>query len=276
MRTMGVDASSADRRACRGVPSRSVDEPYKSPFRTRRVVVIRSACARPWSAGRRAGTSAGRHGEHRRGHAARRRRGSSDDFPLAEAWWASQLDRQTYSDPTEGETSLDDCRPADQQPAGDPDPSRGTEDFLQDPARWNARYEVVPSAEYPPGSDVPEDGLIATGGRVYMRWGWTSLDAENPLIDWRGWGYRKIVAKHGWGPTALARTEAALLTTPSPDGAYAEYVARDAYDGASGRRCDWVVVVQRDRLDSDENPEASEQAPMGGIITAHGRWARGA
>lgn len=197
------------------------------------------------------------------------------EYPFAEAWYAHQLDPQTYEDPTaEDDEQLRDCRPDDQQPAGDPAPLRGTQDFLQDPDRWRARYDTVPESEFPPGSAVPEDGLPATGGRAYMRWGWTSLNAEKPWLDWEGWGYRKIVAKHGWGPTALARTQEALLTIPLSNGGYDLYLSPDTYAGRSGKTCEWVVVVQRDPRDDSYNPELSQQAPMGGIITAHGRYVR--
>jgi hypothetical protein len=149
-----------------------------------------------------------------------------------------------------------------------------TPTLLRDPERWRARYDTVPASAFPPGSAVPEDGLPATGGRAYMRWGWASLDAEKPEIDWEGWGYRKIVAKHGWGPTALTRTQGALLAAPLDTGRYDEYISPDTYAGRSGKSCEWVVIVQRDPNETSANPEASQQAPMGGIITAHGRWVR--
>jgi len=93
-----------------------------------------------------------------------------------------------------------------------------------------------------------------------MRWGWTSLSPKE-FIGWDGWGYRKIVAKHGWGPTARAKTGEALLETrPEPRGIYVDYVG-PPYDSRSGRlgACEWLV---------------SQAMPMGGIITAHGRYVR--
>jgi len=197
----------------------------------------------------------------------------SGDAPMAGEWIAHQLDPQTHSDPTEDDEELTECRPSDQVPSGDPAPTRGSQDFLQDPARWWARYDTVPAAEFPPAAAVPESGLTATGGQAFMRWGWTTLDAEAPS-DWEGWGFRKIVAKHGWGPTALTKTEAALLTASTTDGKYANYVLPELYDGRTGLTCEWIVVVQRAPIATDRNPELAQGAPMGGIITAYGRYAR--
>lgn len=199
-------------------------------------------------------------------------------FPFADAWYAHQLDPQTYEDPAEDEEQRDDCRPADSIQGGDPDPLRGTQNYLQDPDRWRARYETVPQAEFPPGSSVPESGLPGVGGPAYMRWGWAALDAEKAFIGWEGWGYRKIVAKHGWGPTALQKTTEALQTTPGrsgPFGGYDQYVG-PPYGSRSGRpaACEWIVSVQRAPEEEPERPEMSQAAPMGGIITAHGRFIR--
>jgi hypothetical protein len=196
----------------------------------------------------------------------------------ADAWWSHLLDPQTYDDPTEDKDEATDCRPTDSVPAGDPAPERGTQNFLDDPVRWRARYETVPESQFPPGSTVPEDGLIAanpSGARAYMRWGWAALDAEKPLVDWEGWGFRKIVAKHGWSTSALEKTAQALLMTPTTDDNYEEYVG-PPYASRRGvpTACEWVVVVQREPYDLPGRPEAQEGAPMDGIITAHGRYVR--
>jgi len=196
----------------------------------------------------------------------------SGEYPLLDPWYAHLLDPQTYEDPTEDEQQRDDCRPADSVPAGDPAPLRGTQHYLEDPVRWRARYETVPASEFPPGATVPEGGLVATGGQAYMRWGWTSLNAKEK-IDWQGWGYRKIVAKHGWGPTALEKTSEALITMPTRRSNYDEYVG-PPYSSRSGTpaACEWVVSVQREPLETPARPELSQEMPMGGIITAHGRY----
>lgn len=197
---------------------------------------------------------------------------------MADAWWSDQLDPQTYDDPTENKDEGTDCRPTDSMPAGDPAPERGTQNFLEDSVRWRARYETVPESAFPPGSAVPQDGLVAsgpTGERAFMRWGWAGLNAEKPLVDWKGWGFRKIVAKHGWGPTALERTSQTLLMSPTTKGRYDEYKG-PPYASRRGTplACEWVVEVQRTPEDTLDRPEASQGVPMGGIITAHGRYVR--
>jgi hypothetical protein len=62
--------------------------------------------------------------------------------------------------------------------------------------------------------------------------------------------------------------------TPTRKDDYDEYVLPDQHAGVSGKLCAWVVVVQRTPENTLANPELSEQAPMDGIITAHGRWVR--
>ena len=93
----------------------------------------------------------------------------SGEYRMLDPWLAYQFDEQTYEDPTEDEEQRDDCRPPDSIPSGDPAPSRGTQDFLQDPERWRARYETVPESQFPPGSSVPEGGPIATGATGQTR-----------------------------------------------------------------------------------------------------------
>ena len=41
--------------------------------------------------------------------------------------------------------------------------------------------------------------------------------ATEPTKAWRGWGWRKIVAKHGWGPQDVSDTAMALNTPPFPN-----------------------------------------------------------
>jgi hypothetical protein len=121
-----------------------------------------------------------------------------------------------------------------------------------------------------------------------MRWGFTKRSAD-PKIRWGGFGYRHIVAKHGWGPTALARTEETLLTgtrerrslgtdrAGRERGAYDEYTsnAANGYISRSGlSECLWRVVVEREPREIPEAPEQSQGMPMDSIITAFGKYAR--
>lgn len=82
-------------------------------------------------------------------------------------------------------------------------------------------------------------------------------------------GFLKIVAKHGWGATALAKTQAALLTVPAHADKYDRYTLENT-PGLPNPACDWVVVVQRDANEVPWNPEQTQSAPMNHIITAHG------
>jgi hypothetical protein len=130
---------------------------------------------------------------------------------------------------------------------------------------------VSRSAHHPPktGSRRRYSALQSTCAGGYTE------PSDNPRIRWAGWGYRHIRAKHGWGPTARALTTQALLTTPATEGNYQTYrspVADRYPNRRGGKQCEWRVVVQRDPYQEPDNPEQSEQAAMGGIITAYGRY----
>jgi hypothetical protein len=81
----------------------------------------------------------------------------------------------------------------------------------------------VPSGVYPTG------GLPSIHGTAYLRWGFTTPNLDNTHIEWRGWGYRKIKAKHGWTAADLETTRVALLD-PDP----APYPAIPVDFGISG------------------------------------------
>lgn len=136
-------------------------------------------------------------------------------------------------------------------------------------------YEVPSIFDYAGGGYVSEAGLDAIGGKVYMRWGFATLDAADPDAEWEGWGYRKIVAKHGWGPDALQKTIAALQTPPIEAGnpMYDTYLGDDPsqlYSGPTGVLCKWRVVVQREPYEEPKRPESSTGKDLDHIITAHG------
>jgi hypothetical protein len=146
------------------------------------------------------------------------------------------LDPQTYEDPTENDEERDDLAEGRRTGCGCTDRGLHNQPFDRQTLNWDDKpqskeqlenrtrsalesdeYDIVREDQFPPNSVVPEGGLPATGGQAYMRWGWTALNDKEP-IDWRGWGYRKIVAKHGWGPTALERTSQALFAAPARKG----------------------------------------------------------
>ena len=183
----------------------------------------------------------------------------SGDFPMLDAWLAYHLEPNDYEDPTDNQShKCDLSTPLDADPA----PERGTgttgSEFL-------ARYDRVPDSEF------PTSGLPATGGRVYMHWGWTAPSA-NPIQRWKGFGYRKIKAKHGWSSADLAATEQALQTTPIPDpdnqeqGRYL-YVGSE-YSGSGDARCVRFVVVDYELSSTEVTNGAPEPASL---ITSFGK-----
>ena len=102
-----------------------------------------------------------------------------------------------------------------------------------------------------------------------MRWGVASPSLENSNIEWSGWGYRKIKAKHGWTADDLEATRRALLGVevphPTIPGRYT-YVG-DEYAGGGGARCKRLVVVEHERTFEEVDQGAPASA---GIITSFG------
>jgi hypothetical protein len=103
-----------------------------------------------------------------------------------------------------------------------------------------------------------------------LRWGVTTPNVSNRHIDWRGWGYRKIVAKHGWGPDDLEATRIALLNgSPEPHAAIPgryRYLGPE-YGGRAGARCRRMVIVEYERNQEEIEKNAPTSA---GIITSFG------
>lgn len=88
------------------------------------------------------------------------------------------------------------------------------------------------------------------------------------LDNWDGWGYRKIQAKHGWGPSDAAATRETLLTPwktskqEEPAGSTSLRFTGFEYS-RGGALCRRVVVVEFGSADS-EVPK--------GIITSFGAY----
>lgn len=124
------------------------------------------------------------------------------------------------------------------------------------------RYEQVPDSIYPAG------GLPSINGQVYLRWGVSTVALDNTHIEWRGWGYRKIKAKHGWGPDDLEATRVALLDAapkPHPKVPGRAIYQGPEYAGRNGARCRRLVVVDHEFTEDD----AGAPNPAG-IITSFG------
>ncbi|HEX7300377.1 MAG TPA: hypothetical protein VF257_15370 [Solirubrobacteraceae bacterium] len=106
---------------------------------------------------------------------------------------------------------------------------------------------------------------------TYLYWGVATAPSEKP---WKGFGYRKIAAKHGWQQADATATAQALQRTPERNdldrGDHSltrwQYTG-PVYDPPAGGpgKCRRRVVVQTDVAGAE--PQARE------IITSYGHWA---
>ncbi len=180
----------------------------------------------------------------------------SGDYPTLNQELEFQLGTPNVCDPVEtfvcnpppGSTDEQDQRCELSTPGGhDPDPSRGVA------LDSSPLYETVQTFT----RQTADGGQSATA----LKYGWT-LPASTR--GWLGWGYRHIYAKHGWGPDDIAATQAALSTTPAPEG-----TTRLEYTGPeyqqNGAVCVRRVVVSF----ATERPTEPEPAE---IITSYGRY----
>jgi hypothetical protein len=120
------------------------------------------------------------------------------------------------------------------------------------------------------------DALHATGrpagfadaASPYLRWGTTRVGGQH-IDDWSGWGWRHIVAKHGWSEEDEAATRQALefsvTTTLSRAGAM--WYAGIEYE-RNGAICQRLVLV-------DYNVDAESGEPVG-VRTSFGGFIRNA
>lgn len=112
---------------------------------------------------------------------------------------------------------------------------------------------------------------------VYLRWGTTFWEPGSekfkgtPYLDlWGGWGYRHIVAKHGWSALDREETELALATgTPKPAGGLKyRYETPEIAKGVGNVPCTRVVIVQ---FETGKDPQTEEEdpAPRGVVTSFH-------
>jgi hypothetical protein len=86
---------------------------------------------------------------------------------------------------------------------------------------------------------------------------------------WRGWGYRKVYAEHGWGVDEQVATQQALSTPPQPHGFRGADAYTNVYVGPdyeqNGTICARIVVVANPQRSSlSHEPHARE------IINSYG------
>jgi hypothetical protein len=167
----------------------------------------------------------------------------------------------------------------EQEPENYPDP-RITDE------REDHRCDRAPGATYenPGGNETPgafekkieapftvttrPEGFGST--EVFLRWGTTywkpgieELEGIPYLDLWGGWGYRHILAKHGWSALDREETELALTTgLPAKTNKESKFVysAPDIDKGAGGVECIRHVVVDFEAGEGDPSPR--------GIVTS--------
>jgi hypothetical protein len=102
-----------------------------------------------------------------------------------------------------------------------------------------------PTTERPSGAPRP------TFPDPYLRWGKTRWGG-NYLDNWLEWGFRHIVAKHGWGPddiTATAETLAAPVRTVEQSPTWMRYIGPQYQQ--NGAICERRVVVRYAPVEDD-------------------------
>jgi PASTA domain len=137
----------------------------------------------------------------------------------------------------------------------DPDPSRGWKPLQR------AQFDDAPTPPAP-----FEDG---DGNSIPLRWGATletsTIGTHGYPVGWKGWGYRKIEAKHGWNAADIAATEQALQQPPET----ARWSGGLVYLGLprviGSDVCERLVVVD---TNSFAMPDGTEHLTKG-IITSY-------
>jgi hypothetical protein len=180
----------------------------------------------------------------------------SHDYEPENEWFTYELgdrDACNPADPTVcnlADQSDSRCRPIDGgTPTGvDPDPS------YDHP--WTRRYAPAPGTQ---------EFLTSDGDTVELLRGTVQPTAADPL---NGFGYRHIVAKHGWGQGDVNHTATALrsgVALYNPTGVDRTEYAWD-YTGQDGTtHCRRTVLVER----GVEDDEAARDVGPAGIITSY-------
>ena len=164
------------------------------------------------------------------------------------------------SNPPATDERTEDCAP---QGGAAPNP-----DVYGAPTTGREPYDLFPSNPFYDVSSGTTIGSDVPSGKTVLRVGRATPDGDN----WDGFGWRKITAKHGWGPAQEAKARQALRNPPVPsiggEDRWVHYGAVFPSSRKSGVDCRFVVTVERARLPQDA-AENGGRAP--GIETAYGR-----
>src|SRR5436190_2232811 len=116
-------------------------------------------------------------------------------------------------------------------------------------------------------SDFPAEAPplnTADASQVYLRYGFTRQTAG----EWIGWGYRKIAAKHGWGPDVKAQVATVLANDLNRVVFGLRYVYTAPVSGYQpGIECTRVVIVEYARNQWEVEGDVSGGFPAPSILT---------
>ncbi|HMJ34426.1 MAG TPA: hypothetical protein VK501_10960 [Baekduia sp.] len=171
------------------------------------------------------------------------------EFELGEPNVCDPVDRNVCNPPT---TDEDGQRRCELSTPDDTDPDQTVSTAFNHPAQ----YRVVT-----PFTRTTEDGGQTD---TALKVGWTAPSAKK---GWKGWGWRHVAAKHGWGPDDIVATQIALQSVPTrQSNGTLEYLGIE-YE-KNGAICTRVVIVADETLADLGEPEAKA------IITSYGRFIR--
>jgi hypothetical protein len=156
--------------------------------------------------------------------------GHPEQYKFTRLWEAHQEDPKRFPDPRtfvddENQHRCDLSQPALQNPDGN---------LVPDPFTEKIPTPFVTTGRPPGFNDAPNP---------YLRWGETEW-AGQYLDNWSGWGWRHIVAKHGWSADDVAATRLALQAPVaiSESRAGVAWYSGEAYE-EDGAICQRLVLV---------------------------------
>jgi len=153
-----------------------------------------------------------------------------------------------------------------------PDPSElGEPERKCEPSSGEYPVAAPPNDPSPRPFDVIEDPLLverstflSLKGNTVLRWGEVTVELEGEEVEYPGWGYQHIKAKHGWGRADETATRQALTASVFKNRRMADAWDYIGPEYVLGRTvCVRLVVVK-------EGTDSGDPAPKG-IYTSYGR-----